>query len=287
MTLKAKSKTLWKKIKFKYKLSILNEKTLEDIFAFRLSLLSVIYAGATLFIITLVAVSTLIATTPIKNYLPGYLDINARQDIQKNALKVDSLVEIVELQEKYLAQVKNLLSGNIEFENITSNIDSLNEIDPEKLKPTDEELDYRKQYEEDEKYNLSKNPIVRDEAQDLAFSRPAKGTILKPFNQGRKQLGVTLSTPSQSVVMAVLRGNVILTGKEENGLKFIQVMHQGGFISIYKNCSEVLKSVGSSVSTGEAIATSDDKAIDRAAHPFQFELWYKGKPVNPAHYILF
>ncbi|MFZ4455841.1 MAG: murein hydrolase activator EnvC family protein [Bacteroidales bacterium] len=287
MTLKAKSKTFWKKLKFKYKLSILNEKTLEDVFAFRLSLLSVIYAGAVLFIVTLVVVSSLIATTPLKNYLPGYLDINARQDIQKNALKVDSLVEIVALQEKYLAQVKSVLSGNIAFDSLTTNIDSLNNIDPEKLKATEDELDFRKQYEEDEKYNLSIKPTVHDDARDLAFSRPAKGTIMKSFNPARKLLGITLSTPPQSVVMAVLLGDVILTGRQENGLKFIQVMHQSGFVSIYKNCSEVLKQVGSSVSTGEAIANSDDKAADRAAHPFMFELWYKGKPVDPTHYILF
>lgn len=287
MTLKARSKTFWKKLKFKYKLSILNEKTLEDVFAFRLSLLSVIYAGVAIFVVTLVVVSTLIAITPIKNYLPGYLDIKARQDIQKNALKADSLEEIVALQEKYLKQVKSVLSGDIAFDSLTTNIDSLNNIDPEKLKATDDELEYRKQYEADEKYNLSIKPIVHDEAKDLAFNRPAKGRVLKSFNPARKQLGVTLSTPPQSVVMAVLRGDVILTGKQENGLKFIQIMHQSGFVSIYKNCSEVLKPTGSSVSTGEAIANSDDKATDRAPHPFVFELWYKGKPVDPTHYILF
>lgn len=287
MAKKSRSKTFWQILRFKYKLTILNEKTLEDVFAFRLSLLSVIYAGFTLFVVTLLIVSTLISVTPIKNYLPGYLDVKARQDIQKNALKADSLEAIVAIQEKYLAQVKSVLSGNITADSLTTNIDSLNNIDPEKLKATKAEIEYRKQYEEDEKYNLSIKSAPIDDAQQVAFIRPVKGLVFKPFDLAHRHLGISLNTPPSSVVMAVQKGDVALTGKQENGLQFIQIIHPNGFVSIYKNCSQILKEIGQTVKTGEAIAITDEKSEERIILPAEFELWYKGKPVNPATYILF
>ncbi|MDD2797468.1 MAG: M23 family metallopeptidase [Bacteroidales bacterium] len=287
MAKKSRSKTFWNLIRFKYKLSILNEKTLEEIFAFRLSILSVFNAGFLLFIATLLIVSTLIAITPIKNFLPGYLDINARQDIVSNRLRLDSLQGVINLQERYLAQVKSVLSGDIKIDSLTTNIDSLNNIDPEKLKASDEELNYRKQYEEDEKYNLSIKPVVHDESQDVAFIRPVKGVITAPFNVTKKHFGLTINTSPNSAVMAILQGDVILTGTQENGLQFIQIIHPNGFVSIYKNCSSLLKKVGQTVRTGEAIANTDNVGKNKKPTPFAVELWYKGKPVNPTQYIVF
>ena len=83
--------------------------------------------------------------------------------------------------------------------------------------------------------------------------------------------------------MTVLQGDVIMTGTQENGLQFIQIIHTNGFISIYRNCSQLLKQKGQTVRTGEAIANS----AKNSGQPFQFELWYKGKPVNPTQYIVF
>ena len=287
MAKNSKSKIFWDIIRFKYKLSILNEKTLEDIFAFRLSLISVFNAGVVLFIVILLLVSTLIATTPLKNYLPGYLDVKARQDIVKNALKVDSLEEIIALQDKYLLQVKSVLSGNIKVDSLTTNIDSLNNIDPEELKASDKETKYRKEYEEEEKYNLSIKPVIHDESQDIAFIRPAKGIITAPFNITRKHYGISLNTSPNSPVMAALQGDITLTGTQENGLFFIQIIHTNGFVSIYKNCSQLLKSIGQTVKTGEAIANSCSKSNKTGMVPLEVELWYKGKPVNPTQYIVF
>jgi hypothetical protein len=74
-------------MRFKYKLSFLNESTLEEVFALRLSLLSCIM---TLFVFTVLLItltSIVIIRTPIRNYLPGYLDSEIRQTMINNALK--------------------------------------------------------------------------------------------------------------------------------------------------------------------------------------------------------
>jgi len=286
MAKKSKLKTVWDKIRFKYKLSVLNEKTLEEAWAFRLSLLSAIYAGFALFILTVLLVSALIVSTPIKNYLPGYLDINARQDIVKNSLKLDSLEMLVSIQEQYLKNVKSVIKGDIKVDSI-SRIDSLTPIDIEKLKATEEEQEYRKEYEEEEAYKLSIQPSVIKEDQSLVFARPVTGVILAPFSLSKKQYGLIIQTAPNNVITAVSDGTVILTGSQPNGGEFIQVMHSEGFISIYKNCAHLLKYPGQLVKGGEAIASSFTPKEAKKPTPFVFELWRKGKPVNPTQFIAF
>ena len=73
--------SFWKRIRFKYKLSFINENTLEEVWSFRLSQLSV-FISLGVFAFSLVAFTALIIImTPIRNYLPGYLDVEVRKEI--------------------------------------------------------------------------------------------------------------------------------------------------------------------------------------------------------------
>lgn len=77
--------------RFKYKLSFFNEGTLEEVWSFRLSQLSA-FAMLALFAFLLIAFTAfIIIKTPIRNYLPGYLDVEVRKEIMQNALRADSL----------------------------------------------------------------------------------------------------------------------------------------------------------------------------------------------------
>ena len=285
MAKKTRGKTFWQHIRFQYKLSILNEKTLEEVWAYKLSLLSAFRAGLALFIVAVLIVSTLIVYTPIKNFLPGYMDVRARNDIQNNVLRLDSLEELVLMQDKYLANLKGVVRGDIKLDSI-SIIDSLVSVKPEDVKASKAELNYRAQYEEDEKYNLTIQPKSSGNERSMVFTRPVKGVISQKYNPSLKQYGIAIAANPNSPVMAVLEGNVIQTGYLQNGTEFIQVLHPDGYISIYKNCGRILKSPGDNVHSGEALATTATSA-DKKSIPLILELWYKGKPVNPSQYIVF
>lgn len=285
MAKKTRGKTFWQHIRFQYKLSILNEKTLEEVWAYKLSLLSAFWAGLALFIVAVLIVSTLIVYTPIKNFLPGYMDVKARNDIQNNALRLDSLEEQIRIQEKYVANLKGVVRGDIKLDSI-SVIDSLVSVSPEDVNASKAELDYRAQYEESEKYNLTIQPKAQGHERNVIFTRPVKGVVSQKYDPSRKLYGTAISANPNSPVMSVLEGNVIQTGYQPNGTEFIQVLHPDGYISIYKNCGRVLKSPGDNVHSGEALATTATTS-DKKSIPLIIELWYKGKPVNPSQYIVF
>ena len=105
-------KKFWQQARFKYKLSFLNENTLEEVFSFRLSMLSGFWAlfGFAVFIITLT--SLVIINTPIRNYLPGYIDADIRQEMIDNALKTDSLENVIRIQSQYIDNISEIIKSN-------------------------------------------------------------------------------------------------------------------------------------------------------------------------------
>ena len=64
------------------------------------------------------------------------------------------------------------------------------------------------------------------------------------------------------------------------------LQHAGNLISIYKNLSQSLVSVGQTIRSGELIGYNAE-AENGEVKLFEFELWNNGKPVDPEGYIVF
>lgn len=282
-------KSFWRKIRFKYKFSVINEGTLEEVWTFRLSRLSA-FASLGLFAFLLVVITAIIIImTPIRNYLPGYLDVEVRKEIMQNALRADSLERMLEIHALYLRNVSGILSGNMSVDSIRE-IDSLARDNPdyEIPKGTEEEAFVRK-FEEEEKYNLAVlNNADRVVVEGGYFYKPlSQGVVSSAFREDRRHFGVDLVASPQAGVMAVMEGTVVYTGYDVAHGYVIQLQHKNGFISIYKHNETLLKRLGDQVIAGEVIATVGDTGEETTGPHLHFELWYKGVPVNPEDYIAF
>ncbi|MBR5297933.1 MAG: M23 family metallopeptidase [Parabacteroides sp.] len=280
-------KTFWHRIRFKYKLSFFNENTLEEVWSFRLSQLSA-FAVLALFAFLLIAVTSfIIIKTPIRNYLPGYLDVEVREEIVENALRADSLERMIRIHALYLDNVTGILSGTISLDSIQE-IDSLARINLEYEIPRGQkEAEFVKEFEEEEKYNLAvfnPNPLPTD---GVFFYKPVNGIISSHYDAKIRHYGVDLVASPKESVLATLDGTVIYAGFDPNYGNIIQVQHKNGFLSIYKHNEMLLKEVGDQVIAGEAIALVGNTGKLSTGPHLHFELWYKGSPVNPEEYIVF
>ncbi|GHT66665.1 peptidase M23 [Bacteroidia bacterium] len=279
-------KEFWEKMRFEYKLSFLNENTLEEVFSFRLSRLTsfIILFLFAVFLITLT--SFVIIKTPIRNYLPGYLDSDVRQEMIKNALTADSLETELAVQSRYLENIRAILRGDIKVDEVPT-IDSIRDardIDLEKSKRTSE---FVKSYEEEEKYNLNGLAMASGGGGKPMFYKPVKGIVSSTFNLRERHYGIDVaSTPSESV-LATMKGTVVFTGFDPNAGYVIQLQHPNGFVSIYKHNAKLLKSPGDAVSAGEVIALVGNTGQLSTGIHLHFELWLDGKPVDPSEYINF
>ena len=279
--------SFWKRIRFKYKLSFINENTLEEVWSFRLSQLSV-FISLGVFAFSLVAFTAfIIIMTPIRNYLPGYLDVEVRKEIVQNALRADSLERMIEIQNLYLKNVTGIISGTIELDSIRE-IDSLARVDADfEIPRSPEEEEYVKNFEQEEKYNLTvlnTNPLPMD---GLFFYKPVNGVISSHYQADIHHFGVDIAAASKESVLATLDGTVMYAGYDPNQGHVIQLQHKNGFVSVYKHNELLLKEPGEQVVAGEAIALVGNTGKLSTGPHLHFELWYNGKPVNPEDFIVF
>lgn len=280
-------KSFWHRIRFKYKLSFFNETTLEEVWSFRLSQLSA-FVTFGLFAFFLVAVTSyIIIKTPIRNYLPGYLDVEIRKDIVQNALRADSLERMLAIQALYLDNVVGILSGTLVIDSIQA-IDSLAQADVNfEIPRSDAEKAFLKALEEEEKYNLTVLNPTAVLADGVFFYKPVSGIISSNYQADIKHYGIDIAAKPKESVMATLDGTVVFTGFDPNFGNVIQIQHKNGFLSIYKHNEMILKQPGDHVVAGEAIALVGNTGKLSTGPHLHFELWYRGVPVNPEEYIVF
>ena len=292
MTLKKRKKkqgfkSFWSRVRFKYKLTFINEDTLEEVWTFRLSQLSA-FAVLLVFAFALVSVTAfIIIKTPIRNYLPGYLDVEVRKEIVQNALWADSLERMLEIQHVYLENVARIIGGEVPLDSIRR-IDSLARVDADFEIPRGEaEQAFVAQYEEEEKYSLTAlnpNPVFTEQA---FFYKPVDGVVSSHYQTDIRHFGVDIAASPSESVLATLDGTVVYAGYDPQHGNVIQLQHRNGLISIYKHNEALLKEPGDHVVAGEAIALVGNTGTLSTGPHLHFELWYKGVPVNPEEYIAF
>jgi hypothetical protein len=279
-------KAFWHNIKFKYKLTIINENTLEEVVGIHVSKLnglSVLLSACT--VIFLIA-AAIIAFTPLRNYLPGYMNSEVRSQIVANALRADSLQAALERQSRYVMNIQDILSGQVKADTVQS-IDSLTNLRAEKLmERSKEEEEFRKQYEEKERYNLTAVTDVRDAA-GLIFYRPLRGVMSAGFNPEKRHFGIDLTASPNESILAALDGTVIMAAYTAEWGYVIQIQHPQNFISVYKHCGSLMKREGEQVKGGEVIALVGKSTEDGNQPHLHFELWHRGNPTNPEKYVVF
>ena len=154
MTEEKKKISLWQRLRYKYRISVLNEDTLAEKMHIRLNGWSAIVLMTLLFVLTMLLFSLVILYTPVKNYLPGYSE-DIRQRLMVESVRIDSLGTSLELQRQYLDVIKQVVAGEVHTDTVQS-LDSMQIIMREQLLEAKSEAtaEFIAQYETKEKDNL-------------------------------------------------------------------------------------------------------------------------------------
>ncbi len=276
----------WKNFKFKYKLTIVNENTLEEIVGLRVSKLNGLSVLLCVLAVLFLIASCIITFTPLRNYLPGYMNSEVRTQIVDNALRVDSLQQVLNKQNLYIMNIQDIFSGKVSIDSVQT-LDSLTTAREDTLmERTKREEEFRRQYEENEKYNLT-SITSQPDVTGLILYRPTRGMVSDHFNAEKKHYGTDIAANPNESVLATMDGTVILSTYTAETGYLIGVQHNQDLISIYKHCGSLLKKEGERVKGGEAIALVGNSGTLSTGPHLHFELWYKGHPVNPEKYIVF
>ncbi|MEW5845482.1 MAG: M23 family metallopeptidase [Bacteroidota bacterium] len=276
-------KNLWNK----YRLSIYNEETYEEVWQLRLSRMNVIVFFGGFSIVLVALVSILIAFTPLREFIPGYPDSQTRKGYVKNALKVDSLERVVAQWQRYYEDINILLNGGEPLTVRETTTDSVKRTSRVELSRSEEDSLLRLQIESDEMFNLSVGTNTNSKSNIPFFIPPVKGIVTNKYNPSKNHYGIDLVAGPNEGVLAIAKGTVILsTWSLETGYT-ITIQHEEGFLSVYKHNSKLLKRQGEFVNAGDVIAIVGNSGELTTGPHLHFELWHHGASVDPAKFIKF
>ncbi len=283
---KKKKHTLVDKLSERFHFLLVNEKTLAKKKLFSSSAINLAATAMFLFLLLLSSSFLVIYVTPLKEYFRGYTSLELRENAVENSMKLDSLENLYLAQSNYINSLKDILSGNISFDDFDQNKSTAgsNQIELELVKTNTEDSLLRALVEEEDKYNALD---LEGERFTTVLFPPVKGSMSSGFDYENKHFGVDISMDEKSPVHSISEGIVIFAEwTSETGFVII-IEHLNGLTSIYKHNSSLVKAQGDRTETGEIIAfTGNTGSLTTGPH-LHFELWYQGEPVNPESYIEF
>jgi len=104
-------------------------------------------------------------------------------------------------------------------------------------------------------------------------------------NRREFHFAVDIANLKGSPVRATADGRVVLAGWQGTYGRSVMIDHGHGFSTRYAHNSTILVKPGDKVKRGQLIALSGDTGIVTAPH-LHYEVWYKGKPVDPLVYVI-
>lgn len=284
---KKKKRELTKKLLHKYRLVVLNEETFEEKFAIKLTRLNVFVIVSVSAILLIIGTTILIAFTPLKEYIPGYSSTALKKKATILNYKVDSLEQVIVLNEQYFNSIKRVLKGDVS--SVEFNKDSIiaaAELDVTEinLNPSKEDSLLREKVDKEDKYSLFESATSK--VNFVLFS-PVTGTISENYNVKEKHYAVDIAVAKDTPVKAVADGTVILAEWTAQTGYVIILDHGNGLISSYKHNSALTKEQGELVKSGEVIAISGNAGELTTGPHLHFELWSDGYPIDPTTFIDF
>jgi len=282
----------YKKLRHKYRLVILRDESFEERLSFRLTRMNVFILTGLVSIILIFFTSIIIAFTPLREYIPGYMDINLAKNIYELQRKADSLEMIVSSNHWYISNIRQVLKGEISADSARNKSTATLDYDTITMRRSAADSQLRKEFEHHDQYRLYyyedgeyfKNAA---ESSEYLFYPPIRGIVTSKFDLREGHLGIDIVAKQNESVKSVLDGTVLFVGwTVENG-NVIIVQHQKNFVSVYKHNSVLLKQNGDFIKAGDPIAIIGETGNLSSGPHLHFELWYNGTPVDPETYMTF
>ncbi len=282
-----KKKSNWRD---KYRFSVINDHTFEEVWRFRLTRYNAFLLISFLLIFIIVATTSLISFTNLREFIPGYPDITMRRNILMSSIRLDSLDHELAIRDEYFANLNAIISGN-PTAGLNVRQETTRNYKEISFNTSPEDSAMRARVENEERYDLTLGPSATESVSGLAgmhFFPPVKGIISGRFDAQTKHFATDIVTKPKALVSSALDGTVIFTGWTMETGFVIQVQHPNNLVSVYKHNASLIKETGDLVRAGEAISIVGDSGELYTSGPhLHFEIWYKGSPLDPEKHILF
>ena len=271
-----------------FRISLVNDSSHKQIWVRRFTRTSLILSAIGTFLFLGIIFYCLIAFTPLRTVIPGYPTTQTKYEAIQNAIKIDSLENIVARWDLYTQNLTRIVNGeaplNIDSIILATQATRLSGKDEAALASSDSLL--RQTVNQEEQFSVSEDSGKTMPIEGIHFFSPLSGVVSQAYDPVLHPY-LDITAPAGSVVLSVLEGTVIFAGWNDESGYTIQVQHSNDIVSIYKHNQTLLKKTGEKVSAGSAIALVGNTGSLTTGDHLHFELWYKGEAVDPTLYINF
>lgn len=270
------------------RLTLVDDDTHDKLWSRKLTKMGALVTVITVVVVSVTVIFCLIAFTPIRTLIPGYPDARTKHDAIQNAIRIDSLENVITKWELYSENLRRVVDGQEPLR-----IDSLMEVrsrtatktaDLKEIAEKDSLL--RKEVAEEDKFNIKSSSSRTLPIEGMHFFTPLKGVVSQGYDKALHPY-IDITAPGNSVVMSVLDGTVISAGWTDTEGYTIRIQHEGDIISVYKHNQKLMKKTGDKVTAGMPIAILGGTGSLSDGEHLHFELWHNGEAVDPTKYISF
>lgn len=240
-------------------------------------------------VLLFVVVLTLVAYTPVVEFLPGFrTDADRhRESLVETIMRLDSMERVMNDMMTYNENISMIMAGKTPVARTIVRSDS-SRRKPVLVVPSAEDSLLRAQMEGDGIYGLNRADAGRTIREAVELLTPVEGVITRPFNLEESRFGVAIAAAPKAGVTAIDNGTVIASLWTPEGGQQLIIQHRGQLTAIYRNLSQPLVEANQTVRAGEIVGYTAEKTSEEdEVKEFELELWMNGKPVNPEGYILF
>ncbi len=273
-----------KKNKF-FRFAIINDNSLEEVFNIKFSRARLLWLTAAILLAISVIFVLLLGYTPLRNLIPGKSKTHVQNELIMMIQKADSLEKSLGNYSLYTKNLKKVLSDSVSLDSVQDLFRggfTVNEFD---FKPSIEDSILRAEVEAEESISLNSN--LKEKKLNSFFIKPVDGLITEGFNKKIGHFGIDVVSKKGAFISSIDDGMVLFSSWTHEFGYVLVIKHQNSFISFYKHNSEVFKSKGDYVKSGETIAIIGSSGKYSTGPHLHFELWKGSSPVNPVNYILF
>ena len=263
----------------------------EEEWAVHLSPVGLLGAVGAFLLLIFALVLVLVAYTPVLDIFPGYRTAAEKQhdDLVQNMMRIDSLERRMSDMLTYNENIAMILEGRSPVVRTPLNDGDTTSLDKTLVPPSQFDSLLRAEMEGDGDYSLARTLRSREQGDGkLFFAAPVEGIITRHFSRDDNYLGVGIQAAPNAPVTSIDDGTVIdvVTGGERGTL--VTVQHFNGFVSIYRNLSQVLVSKGQVLKSRQVIGYNAMADAGKKDNPLvEMEIWSEGKAVDPENYIVF
>lgn len=272
----------------KFRLAVIDDRSHKHLFNVHFTKTGFFVAIVSLLVVLTALIYSLIAYTPVRTFIPGYPDAHSKRAAIQNAMRIDSLENVIYRWELYSENLRRVVEGEepLKIDSII-NASSRKEMSKEEMSELAlKDSLLRQHVREEEQFGISDRDKRNLPIEGLHFFTPLKGVVSQGYDNAVHPY-VDITAPAGSVVKATLDGTVISDGWNEDTGYTIQIQHDGDIVSIYKHNEKLLKKTGDKVTAGSPIALIGNTGKLSTGDHLHFELWHKGETVDPAKYMNF